>query len=180
MLAVIVAMGAAVRFVGIGTQSLWYDEVATRIVITTHLSDTFTAIRVREGTPPLYFAFMSAWIRVFGDGDATLRAFSAVVGTLAIPVVYLAALEFGLSWRVARIAAVLIAVNPFLVWYSQEARAYSLLVFFAALMLLTLARAQRTGTTRDALMVRYRLGAGARHPLLRSVPRSFPPRSRCS
>ncbi|MEP6623191.1 MAG: glycosyltransferase family 39 protein, partial [Acidimicrobiia bacterium] len=120
-------------------------------VITSHLPQTFDAIRIREGTPPLYFAFMSAWIRIFGDRDGTLRSFSAVVGTLAIAVVYLAAREFGLSRRIARIAAVLVAVNPFLVWYSQEARAYSLLVLFAALMLFTFARVQRTGTQRDAL-----------------------------
>ncbi len=151
LLALVVALGAVMRFDGIGIQSLWYDEVATRIVITTHLAQTFDAIRVREGTPPLYFAFMSAWIRIFGDSDATLRSFSAVVGTLAIPVIYLAAREFGLSRRIARIAAVLVAVNPFLVWYSQEARAYSLLVLFAALMLFTFARVQRTGTRRDAL-----------------------------
>ncbi len=151
LLAAIVALGAVVRFDGIGTQSLWYDEVATRIVITTHLAQTFDAIRVREGTPPLYFAFMAGWIRIFGDRDATLRSFSAVVGILAIPLIYCAAREFGLSRRVARIAAVLVAVNPFLVWYSQEARAYSLLVLFAALMLFTFARVQRTGSQRDAL-----------------------------
>ncbi|MEA2409958.1 MAG: mannosyltransferase, partial [Thermoleophilaceae bacterium] len=46
------------------------------------------------------------------------------------------------------VAAALVAVNPFFVWYSQEARSYALLVLMAALSLLFLARALRNPTPR--------------------------------
>src|SRR5207245_2897434 len=52
------------------------------------------------------------------------------------------------SERAALIAAALAAVNPYLVWYSQEARSYSLLVLLSALSLLLFARALREPTRR--------------------------------
>src|SRR5690242_21691216 len=46
-------------------------------------------------------------------------------------------------------AAALVAFNPMLLWYSQEARAYALLVLFGALSLLWCVRAERSGRGRD-------------------------------
>lgn len=149
VLGLVIALGAAVRFVGIGTQSLWYDEVSTRVIVTTPIAHLFSAVRIREGSPPLYFALAAVWARIVGTDDAMLRSFSAIVGTLAIPVMYAVVRELGFTRRAARIAAVLVAVNPFLVWYSQEARAYSLLVLFAAITLLAFARAWTRGRTID-------------------------------
>ena len=149
VLGLVIALGAAVRFVGIGAQSLWYDEVSTRVIVTTPIAHLFNEVRIREGTPPLYYALAAVWTRVVGTDDAKLRSFSAIVGTLAIPVVYAVVRELGLTRRAARIAASLVAVNPFLVWYSQEARAYSLLVLCAALTMLAFARAWTLGRTID-------------------------------
>lgn len=137
------------RFAGIGSQSLWFDEVVTREVVAGSVTGLVSRVRVVEGTPPLYFGLAAIWTRLFGSGDGALRSFSAVVGTLAIPVVYLTVRELGLGRRIARIAALLVAVNPFLVWYSQEARAYSLFVFLAAVSIWAFARARTRGRAID-------------------------------
>jgi 4-amino-4-deoxy-L-arabinose transferase-like glycosyltransferase len=90
------------------------------------------------------------WEKVFGHGEAGLRSLSALIGTATVPVAWAAARELLASERAARewfdspraglVAAALVAVNPFFVWYSQEARSYSLLVLTATLTLLFLAR----------------------------------------
>ena len=101
-----------------------------------------SAIPSTESTPPLYYALAWLWAKVFGAGEAGLRSFSAVLGVATIPVVWLTAREL-FSERAALVAAALAAVNPYLVWYSQEARSYSLLAFLCALSLLLFARALR-------------------------------------
>src|SRR4051812_17873347 len=93
-----------------------------------------------ESTPPLYYVLAWLWEKVFGHGEAGLRSLSAVFGTLAVPAAWRAGREGVGSPRARLVAAALVAFNPLFVWYSQEARSYSLLVLMAALTLLFLAR----------------------------------------
>ena len=64
-------------------------------------------------------------MRVFGSGEAAVRLLSAFLGTLYLPPLYLLGRRL-LSPPVALLATVLAAINPFLVWCSQEARMYAL------------------------------------------------------
>jgi hypothetical protein len=151
-LAAAVAVATVLRFWKIGSQALWYDELSTAWVVRVRLTDLLSEIEWREGTPPLYFATEWAWIRVFGRGDAALRAPSALVGVLTVVVVYALVVELRQTRRTARIAALLVALNPLLVWYSREARAYSLFAFLVACSLLCLARALRRRDPLDHLL----------------------------
>ncbi|HEV8164548.1 MAG TPA: glycosyltransferase family 39 protein, partial [Actinomycetota bacterium] len=103
----------------------------------------------REGTTPTYFLVMWPWVRAFGDGEVALRSLSALAGIVTVPVAYAAALALDQSRRVARIAAVIVAVSPLLVWSSQEARVYSLLALAAACSLWAFGHARRG--TRNSL-----------------------------
>jgi uncharacterized membrane protein len=80
---------------------------------------------LQEPNPPLYDLLLHSWMRVFGSGEAAVRLLSAFLGTLHFPPLYLLGKRL-FSPRVALRAAVLSAFNPFLVWYSQEARMYAL------------------------------------------------------
>jgi mannosyltransferase len=138
------ALGALLRFSTLGVQHLWLDEAVTQGLMQLNLHDLLTTLPASESTPPLYYLVARAWVVVFGSGEVGLRALSALAGTLTIPVAYsvgstLASREAGL------VTAALAAVSPALVWYSQEARAYALLVLLCALSLLFLARALRGG-----------------------------------
>src|SRR6185437_10957473 len=87
-----------------------------------------------ESTPPLYYCVAWVWARLFGDHEAGLRSLSAVAGVLVVPIAYgLGARLIGR--RAGLIAAALTACNPLLVWYSQEARSYSMLVLLSAVSL---------------------------------------------
>lgn len=147
-LAAIVALGVTVRFTTLTQQSFWYDEGVTWAIVSHGLGHVLSAVPRTESTPPLYYVLLWLWSRVFGTGEAGLRSFSAVCGTLAIPVVWLIGRRL-VSERVGLVAALLTAVNPFLFWYSQEARAYSLLLLLSALSLLALVGAlQAPGRAR--------------------------------
>lgn len=93
-----------------------------------------------ESTPPIYYLAALAWTKLFGLTEFGLRSLSALAGTLTVPLAYGAGAAFA-SRRAGLIAAALVAVNPFLVWYSQEARAYALAALFTAAALMFFARA---------------------------------------
>jgi uncharacterized membrane protein len=98
---------------------------------------------------PLYFVLARAWVMTFGSSAAILRAFSAVLSILSLPLVFLLCRElFGRSLE-GWIAIGLIAVSPLHFVYAQEARQYMLwvdLVLLAGwLQLLSLSRTQERG-----------------------------------
>ena len=138
--ATLTAIGAAVRFVGLDRQSFWIDEVITVQLLAKSLPDMLGTLPDAESTPPLYYVLAWLWSRMAGLDEVGLRSLSAFFGTLTIPVCYGAA-RMLIGHRVGVIVAALAAVNPLLVWYSQEARAYSLFVFLGALSFLAFARA---------------------------------------
>jgi mannosyltransferase len=144
-----IVVGAGLRFWGLGSQSYWYDEWLTTEATAGGLGDVLRHVARREGITPPYFLVMWVWARLFGDGEVALRTFSAVCGVATVAVAYGIARELGRSRRVAGAAAALVAVSPMLVWYSQEARPYSLVALVGGLSVLAFARARRTGTTGD-------------------------------
>jgi mannosyltransferase len=145
LLAGIIVVGAAIRLSTLGEQSFWYDEATTQAIVAHGLGHVLSAVPKTESTPPLYYVLLWLWAQVFGHGEVGLRSFSALCGTLTIPVVWAIGRNL-MSERAGLVAALLAAVNPFLFWYSQEARSYSLLLLLSALSLLALVRALQTPT----------------------------------
>ncbi|HEX9115338.1 MAG TPA: glycosyltransferase family 39 protein, partial [Anaerolineae bacterium] len=125
-------LALAVRFANLTYHSLWYDEVVS----------TFWAARpageiVRVGLaltqdkhPPLYYLLLRGWTALFGPGDFAVRSLGAIIGSLAVLPAYGLGLRLG-GRRTGVFAAGLLALNPFLVWYSQEARMFMPAATFA-------------------------------------------------
>ena len=134
------AAAAALRFTTLGLQSFWYDETVTVSLVQKPLVAMLRALPGSETTPPFYYLVAWPWARIFGSSEFPLRALSAVAGTATIPVVYAAGRAF-VSRRAGLAVAAFAAFSPILIWYSQEARAYSLLVLVSALSFLFFARA---------------------------------------
>jgi hypothetical protein len=140
VLAGLVVLGAALRLVTLGHQSLWSDEAVTAQLVGLPFDDMLRRIPDSESTPPGYYVLLWAWSRVAGDGDAALRGLSALAGVLTIPATW---------WAGARLAharaglwlAALAASAPILVWFSQEARAYALMVLLCTLTIPLVLRA---------------------------------------
>lgn len=137
-LAAIAALAAALRLWGLTRQGVWYDESVTAWLLRGTPGQLLAALPRSESTPPLYYLIAWCWTHLFGDTAAGLRSLSALAGVATIPASFLAARAM-VGRRVASWTALIVAVNPLLVWYSQEARAYSLLVLIAAVSLWALA-----------------------------------------
>jgi hypothetical protein len=135
LLAGLVILAAALRFWRIGHQSFWLDEVFTVRLVNEDLGGMLKGVRETESTPHLFYSLAWLWEKLVGDGEAALRSLSALFGIATVPVAYLAAREL-FRPAAALTAAALVAVNPWLVWYSQEARAYALLVLLSTAALL--------------------------------------------
>ena len=104
--------------------------------------------------PPGYYVLARLWVSWFGDGIATLRLLSALLGLLALPAMWWLAHELLGSRRAAWTAVVLLAVSPFSVLYAQEAREYVLwgvLTLASNAMLLRAIRRTEAGASRWAL-----------------------------
>ena len=141
-------LAAALRLYRIGHQSLWFDEAYTVMLVKLPLARMLSTIPKTESTPYVYYILAWVWTHIFGRGAADLRALSALFGTAVVPVAYLATERLLENRRAALCVAALASVNPLLIWYSQEARAYELLVLTAACTLLAFAYARERPTRR--------------------------------
>lgn len=139
-LAALIVLAAALRLATLTEQSFWYDEAFTPVhVLHAGLGATLKSLVHSENTPPLWYLLAWVDVRLLGDGALALRLPSALAGIATVPVVWAICSELS-GRRAALIGAALVAVNPLFVWYSQEARAYGLFVFFAALSVLCFVR----------------------------------------
>jgi mannosyltransferase len=167
ILAGLVALAAALRFATLGVQSYHHDEIVTAgRILRGGFWHAMDAVGFSESAPPLYYALAWLWTQLTGTGEVGLRSLSALAGVATVPVAYLIGRELsppsfrcGLSpnngdnpqrsdeaeavcWA-GVMAAALVAVNPMLLWYSQEARAYALFALLCAVSLLFFIRALR-------------------------------------
>jgi mannosyltransferase len=148
-------LAAALRCSTLDLQSFWYDEAFTPVhVLHPSLWATLRSVVHTENTPPLWYALEWADARVLGTGEVALRLPSALAGIATVPVAWAIGRELlgghtnSSARRTAAVCALLVAVNPLFVWYSQEARAYALFVLMGALATLCFLRAQREPTPR--------------------------------
>jgi len=145
--AALTVLGAALRFYRLAHQGFWFDEANTALLVHFSPGKMLGLIPQTESTPPLYYCIAWVWARVFGYGEAGLRSLSALLGVAAVPVAYGAGAKL-ISRRAGLIAAALTACNPLLIWYSQEARSYEMLLFFSSVSLLAFAYARDRPTPR--------------------------------
>lgn len=148
--AAFVALGALLRFAGLGAKSFWRDEAFTVRMARSDLPSALDLMVNTEATPPLYYLLVWPWCQVLGSSEAGIRSLSALFGVATIVVAWLVGREL-VSARVGVAAAGLVAVNPVLVWYSQEARAYALLVLLGGLGFLFFVRVLRSARGRPLL-----------------------------
>lgn len=146
-LAFAILLGALLRWHGLGREGYWGDEIISVEVARMPVAQLL-ANRAKNHNPPLYFLLLKGWVARFGDGEAATRALSLLFGVLAVPAIALLGAEL-FSPAAGAWAALLLALSPLHLRYTQETRAYSLLVLLAILSFLLFARVLRRGRARD-------------------------------
>lgn len=128
----VILLGFALRLTNIiKPEGLWNDEYVSWFVASTPFDHGFWQEVFKQCHMPLYYLYLKPFVNF---GDTILRLTSVIPSVLAIPVMYYIGKEY--SKRTGFIAAAITAVLPFLVYYAQEVRFYSLVFLLSALMLL--------------------------------------------
>jgi mannosyltransferase len=128
-LVIVMCVGAALRIVKLGSESLWLDEAysifTSRLPLPAIVQETSKDVH-----PPLYYFLLHYWMKAFGESEFSARLLSVVFGVAAIPLLYrLASMLFDRTTGL--FSAMLLAWSHFNIEFSQEARMYSLLVLLS-------------------------------------------------
>ncbi len=140
LLLLITLLALGLRLYHLNAQSLWYDEAFSAYLAAMSPAE-ITARTAADIQPPLYYYLLHGWIGRLGNDEIGLRSLSLLFGVLAVPLIYALAVELfrgkGTDPTTPRLAgllaALLLAVSPLHIWYSQEVRMYTLLTFLGLL-----------------------------------------------
>lgn len=132
MILFILALGFVLRLISIN-QSFWLDE-ATSATVATGLSVTQIINSFSPGDfhPPVYYILLNLWAGLFGSSELALRLPSILFGLGSIFFAYKIALKV-FDKSTAVLTALFLTINPLHIYYSQEARMYSLAMFLVVL-----------------------------------------------
>ncbi len=144
-------VGLAIRLYGLGSESLWWDEVYA--IATMAHPGPLEIIRLSstDNNPPLFYLILHYWMLLAGESAFSVRLPSAIAGALAVPVMYrVGTLLFDRS--AGLLAALILALSAYHVRYAQEARAYGLMVFLTLLSFYFFVKLARGGSSRYSIV----------------------------
>jgi len=131
-------LALALRLYRLDGQSLWNDE-GTSVALAGRSLAAITRDASHDIHPPFYYYLLHLWVSLWGNSAIAVRALSALLGALVVPVVYaLGQRLFGP--REAAAAALCAALSPLGVYYSQEVRMYILVTLLGAMSFWLFAR----------------------------------------
>ena len=122
----VTVVAAALRLFRLGYQSLWVDEIMTWKMVRPDAVLVFWEQITDAIQGPLYLAAIWPLLRI-ADNEVMIRLPAALAGILAVPLLGIAVGQL-LGRRCGYLAALLLAINPFHIWYSQEARGYAFVI----------------------------------------------------
>lgn len=114
----------------LANQSLWLDEGASWVLSSLSPQALFSA-SAGDFHPPLYYLLLHYWLPLAANREWLMRLPGILIGTATIPALYslLTQLQIKKSkskFTLAHLAALLLAINPLHIYYSQELRMYAL------------------------------------------------------
>jgi 4-amino-4-deoxy-L-arabinose transferase-like glycosyltransferase len=119
-----ILLGFGLRVFRLGEQSLWYDE-GLSIFQASHDPAAIVSLAANGAHPPLYNWLLHFWMALAGAGEFSTRYLSLFYGVLALALLF-AVGKVLLGKRGAVLALVVGTLSPFLLYYAQETRTYSL------------------------------------------------------
>ncbi len=130
LLAVILMLAGGLRLYRVDAQSFWNDEGNAARLAERSLSLIVEGAR-GDIHPPGYYLALHYWRALFGQSEAALRGLSALCSVALVGFAFLLGRRLFEDEVVGLVAATLVALNPFQVYYAQEARMYAMLALWA-------------------------------------------------
>jgi len=149
----LVALAAALRLVNLNGRPLWYDEAFALLYaeksLTAILSGTLTPVLgvAADVHPVAYYFLLHGWMTLVGQSPLAIRMFSVCYGVGTVTLAYRLMRDL-FSAGVAAWSALVVAVAPFQIAYSQEARMYAMLGFWSVAALVAWVRAWHNDSLR--------------------------------
>ncbi|MDQ2806578.1 MAG: glycosyltransferase family 39 protein [Chloroflexota bacterium] len=140
-------LAAALRVYHLGAESFWFDEADILSQARAPLSDVLAGFLHAGENGPLYTLLLWAWVRLVGSGEAAVRLLPLGFGVATIPVIYVLGKRL-VSAPLGLLAAALLAVSPFHIWHSQDAKMYTLVVLLTLGSMTLYLQALARNTTR--------------------------------
>ena len=122
-------------------RAYWVDE-GISVGIASHPLRQIPGLLHQDGSPPLFYALLHFWMRIFGTSEIATHLFPLATSVIAVPIGFWAGREL-FDRRAGLAAAALLATNPFLGWYSTETRMYPLVILLGTIGLTFAVRAVR-------------------------------------
>ena len=149
LLCFVTLSGFALRAYRLGFRPLWDDEAFSALIIASDIRQVAMSA-LRDTFPPLHFYVLSLCMTAMGWSEFAVRYASLVPGVLSIPLTFYLGKQL-FDRRAGLVAALIMAFSPFMVYFAQEARAYTWMVFTSLLSVCTLARLLRRGDRAGVL-----------------------------
>ena len=132
-LLIILVTALILRLVSVN-QSFWLDEATSGLTVRNlSYSQIINDFSPGDFHPPLYYLTLKFWSGIFGDSEIGLRSLSLIFGLASVYLTFLVGNLF--SKKAGLLAALFMAVNGLHIYYSQEARMYSMSVFLVLLLI---------------------------------------------
>lgn len=125
------AAGLILRLLNLGGKSLWFDE-AHAFYVASQGVEAFWVKGIESFHPPLFFHLLQIWSTFLGQEEAILRTLPAILAALGTIPIYIIGRRL-FNTGVGLTAALLYALNPLVIWYSQELRMYAQFITFGLL-----------------------------------------------
>ena len=114
----------------LANQSLWLDEGASW-VLSSLSPQALLSASAGDFHPPLYYLLLHYWLPLVGNREWLMRLPGILIGTATIPALYFLLTQLQIKkskskFTLAHLAALLLAINPLHIYYSQELRMYAL------------------------------------------------------
>jgi uncharacterized membrane protein len=153
LLVVLVLIGSVLRFYKLDFQSPWIDEIFTLYNSSSEKSfrEIYIFLKENDPHPPLYYYIIHVFYLIFENTSLVARVVSALFGIAGLFSIYYLAKEL-INKKVGLIAVALLVVNYFHLYYSQEARMYSMLFFTTTISFLYLIRFIKKPRYKSALL----------------------------
>jgi hypothetical protein len=134
-LGLLIVMGLLVRLPNLLELGLWRDEGSTYFnALPTTWSEVIKTIIYSELNPPAFFMVMHQWMQWFGAGEVVFKLPAFIFGILLIPAIYwLGCVAYSKNTGV--LAAAIATFAPDAIYYSQEARPYTLTALLCCLVM---------------------------------------------
>ncbi|MGH9115880.1 MAG: glycosyltransferase family 39 protein [Acidimicrobiales bacterium] len=148
VVAALVVLALILRAPNLG-RAYWIDE-GISVGIASHPLSQLPHLLGEDGSPPLFYALLHFWIRVFGTSEVATHVFPLLCSLAAVPLAYWAGKDI-FDRRAGLAGAALLATSPFLGWYSTETRMYPLVVVLSIVGVTFAMKAVRDRRRRDAV-----------------------------